>query len=84
MQGTSYDYNYPNKGNWNLLGGLIENKNQTTGVFYSDGTMTGYKWNFAYDQRFLAGTAPPYFPYVTKFTVSMLGVQHTKWGRKYY
>jgi hypothetical protein len=82
--GTSYDYNYPNKGNWNLLGGLIENKNQTTGVFYSDGTITGNKWNFAYDQRFTEGTAPPYFPYVTKFTVSMLGVQHTKWGRKYY
>jgi hypothetical protein len=82
--GSSYDYTYPNKGNWNLLGGLIENKNQTTGVFYSDGTLTGYRWNFAYDQRFQEGTAPPYFPYVSKFTVTMLGVEHTKWGRKYY
>ncbi len=50
--GNGYDGNYPNKGFWNLLGGLIENKNQTTGVYYSNGTMTGYNWNFTYDERF--------------------------------
>jgi hypothetical protein len=84
VNGGSYDYTYANKGFWNLLGGLIENKNQTTGVYYSNGKMTGYKWNFTYDERFLNGVSPPYFPYVTKFTVSMLGKQAESWGRKYY
>jgi hypothetical protein len=80
----SYDYNYGNKGNWNLLGGLIEDKNQTTGVFYSDGTMTGYRWNFTYDDRFTEGVAPPYFPYVSKFVVEMQGIQPGSWSRKYF
>lgn len=82
--GSGYDSSYPNKGFWNLLGGLIENKNQTTGVYYSNGTMTGYKWNFDYDERFAEGLAPPYFPYVTKFTVSMQNKHAESWGRKYY
>jgi hypothetical protein len=82
--GGSYDYNYPDKGNWNLLGGLIEDKNQTTGVFFSDGTLTGYRWNFTYDDRFQAGVAPPYFPYVSKFVLTMMGLEDTGWNRKYY
>lgn len=79
-----YDYYYPNKGNWYLTGGLIENTNQTTGVFYSNGHVTGYTWAFTYDERFLSGAAPPYFPYVTKFVVTMLGIDAQSWGRKYY
>jgi hypothetical protein len=82
--GTGYDSNYPNKGMWNLLGGLIENKNQTTGVYYSNGNMTGYKWNFTYDTRFASGVAPPFFPYVTKFTIAMENKHAEGWGRKYY
>jgi hypothetical protein len=81
---TGYDSSYPNKGMWNLLGGLIENKNQTTGVYYSNGTMTGYKWNFTYDTRFQAGVSPPFFPYVTKFTIQMENKHTEGWGRKYY
>ncbi|MBN2083438.1 hypothetical protein JW859_14680 [bacterium] len=82
--GTGYDYNYPYKENWNLLGGLIENKNQTTGVFYSNGHRTGYNWNFTYDERFLEGKAPPYFPYVTKFVMNVQNAKETEWGRKFY
>ncbi|MDQ3024297.1 MAG: hypothetical protein M3R04_07960, partial [bacterium] len=82
--GGSYDYNYGNKGDWNLLGGLIEDQNQTTGVFYSDGTTTGYRWNFTYDDRFTEGVAPPYFPYVSKFVVEMQGIDPGSWSRKYY
>ena len=82
--GGWYNYNYPDKGNWNLLGGLIENKNQTTGVFYSNGHSTGYTWNFDYDERFAQGAAPPYFPYVTKFIIEMQNLQASNWGRRYY
>lgn len=82
--GGAYDYDYPNKGNWNLLGGVIENENQTTGVRYSDGHATGYTWDFTYDQRFSSGVAPPYFPYVTRFLVEMQGVDAQNWGRRYY
>ena len=82
--GNNYDYNYPNKGKLNLTGGLIENRDQTTGVYYSNGHKTGYEWNFTYDDRFLAGKAPPYFPYVTKFIMEMHGVNAEGWGRKYY
>jgi hypothetical protein len=84
VSGGSYNYNYPNKGYWNLLGGLIENKDQTTGVYYSNGKLTGYIWNFTYDNRFSSGLAPPFFPYVTKFTVSMQHKEAEAWGRKYY
>lgn len=82
--GGAYDYNYPNKGDWDLLGGLIENQNQTTGVRYSDGHATGYKWDFTYDERFSAGVAPPYFPYVTRFLIEMKGIDAENWGRTYY
>jgi len=82
--GGSYLYSYPNKGNWTLVGGLIENKNQTTGVFYSDGHVTGYLWDFHYDERFLKGVAPPYFPYVTKFLAQLMNMQASNWGRAYY
>ena len=82
--GGGYDYNYPYKEDWNLLGGLIENKNQTTGVYYSDGHITGYLWKFTYDQRFSEGHAPPFFPYVTKFTMTLRDLEATGWGRKYY
>jgi hypothetical protein len=80
----SYDYNYPDKGNWNLVGGLIEDRNQTTGVYYSNGHVTGYRWNFTYDDRFAEGTAPPFFPYVTKFQMQLGGIEAEDWGRKYY
>jgi len=82
--GGGYDSNYPNKGYWNLLGGLIENKDQTTGVYYSNGRLTGYLWNFTYDERFAHGMAPPYFPYVTKFIAELRELRAEKWGRKYY
>jgi hypothetical protein len=82
--GSSYNKSYGNKGKWNLTGGLIENVDQTTGVEYSDGTQAGYTWNFTYDQRFKSGTAPPYFPYVTKFTANNLGTVADAVGRKYY
>lgn len=82
--GSGYNYNYPNKGNWNLVGGLIEARNQTTGVFYSDGNLTGYTWNFTYDNRFLSGVAPPYFPYVSKFVLQMQGIDPQNWSRKHY
>lgn len=82
VDGT-YDYYYPYKGSWNLLGGLIENKNQTTSVYYSNGHQTGYTWNFTYDDRFVAGAAPPYFPYVTKFQMQVQNLEATGWGRKY-
>jgi hypothetical protein len=82
--GGGYDYGYPFKEDWNLLGGLIENKNQTTGVYYSDGHITGYLWDFTYDGRFAEGKAPPYFPYVTKFLMQLQNLETTGWGRKYY
>jgi hypothetical protein len=81
---TGYDKAYPDKGKWNLLGGLIENTDQTTGVIYSSGLKTGYTWNFNYDNRFKAGVAPPYFPYVTKFISSLSEFQDDWVGRKYY
>ena len=84
ISGTGYDYNYPDKGDWNLLGGLIEDKNQTTGVYYSNGHITGYRWNFDYDERFSEGIAPPYFPYVTRFIIEMKNKQAQSWGRGYY
>ncbi len=84
INGTAYNYNYPDKGNWNLLGGLIEDKNQTTGVYYSNGHVTGYRWNFDYDDRFNEGVAPPFFPYVTRFIIEMKNKQAQSWGRKYY
>ena len=83
-QDGGYDAGYPNKGKWNLLGGLIEDKNQTTGVYYTSGKITGYLWDFDYDERFAAGVAPPYFPYVTKFEVNYDGMEPGLWGRKYY
>lgn len=82
--GGAYNYGYANKGDWNLFGGLIENMNQTTGVFYSNGHQTGYSWNFTYDTRFEDGLAPPFFPYVTKFIIQMGQLQQTGWGRKYF
>jgi hypothetical protein len=84
IAGGNYVYNYPNKGKLKLTGGLIENRNQTTGVYYSNGHKTGYEWDFTYDDRFLEGKAPPYFPYVTKFIMEMHGVNAEGWGRKYY
>jgi hypothetical protein len=84
VSGGSYDYNYPNKGMWHLTGGLIEHTNQTTGVFYTNGHVTGYTWDFTYDERFQKGVAPPYFPYVTKFVVTLLGIEARSWGRQYY
>ncbi|MCB1221560.1 MAG: DUF4900 domain-containing protein [Planctomycetales bacterium] len=83
IQGNNYVYNYPNKGKLQLTGGLIENRNQTTGVYYSNGHKTGYEWDFTYDDRFQTGKAPPYFPYVTKFIMEMHGVNAEGWGRKY-
>ena len=83
ISGNNYVYNYPNKGKLKLTGGLIENRNQTTGVYYSNGHKTGYEWDFTYDDRFQAGKAPPYFPYVTKFIMEMHGVNAEGWGRKY-
>jgi hypothetical protein len=80
----NYNKAYGNKGKWNLTGGLIENTDQTTGVEYSDGTQAGYTWNFTYDQRFKNGVAPPYFPYVTKFTADMQNLTDDSIGRKYY
>jgi Tfp pilus assembly protein PilX len=80
----AYNYNYPDKGNWNLLGGLIEDKNQTTGVYYNNGHRTGYRWNFDYDERFNHGVAPPFFPYVTRFIIEMKNKEAQSWGRKYY
>lgn len=82
VDGT-YDYYYPFKGTWSLLGGLIENKNQTTSVYYSNGHQTGYLWNFTYDDRFLTGHAPPFFPYVTKFQMQVQNLEAKNWGRKY-
>ncbi len=79
-----YDFNYANKGKWKLLGGLIENKDQTTGVFYNSGKITGYTWDFTYDDRFAGGAAPPYFPYVTKFTMGVNNLHSEQRGRKYY
>jgi hypothetical protein len=84
VTGSSYNKSYGNKGKWNLTGGLIENVDQTTGVEYSDGTQAGYAWNFTYDKRFQSGTAPPYFPYVSKFTATNLGTVDDAIGRKYY
>jgi hypothetical protein len=84
ISGGTYDYNYPNKGNWNLLGGLIEDKDQTTGVYYSNGHITGYTWNFTFDERFSSGAAPPFFPYVRKFQVSRGDIVPDNWGRKVY
>jgi len=79
-----YDYYYPNKGQWHLTGGLIEHTNQTTGVFYTNGHVTGYTWDFTYDERFLKGVSPPYFPYVSKYLATLLNMQARSWGRKYY
>jgi hypothetical protein len=42
----------------NLVGGLIENQSQTVGVVGGG----GYARNYKYDQRYLKGFAPPFFP----------------------
>lgn len=84
IKGQGYDFNYPTKGSWNLLGGVIEDKNQTTGVFYSSGKVTGYTWNFAFDDRYTAGLAPPFFPYVNKFQTLVQNFEQNGWGRAVY
>lgn len=84
IKGGGYDFNYPTKGSWNLLGGVIEDKNQTTGVFYSSGKVTGYTWNFTFDDRYSAGLAPPFFPYVNKFQTMVQNVTQQAWGRAVY
>jgi hypothetical protein len=53
-----------------LLGGVISDYYGAFGTFSgSSGMQTGYGRNFVYDNRVLSGMAPPYFPYMDRFTI---------------
>jgi len=53
-----------------LLGGVISGWYGAFGTFSgTSGMRTGYGRNFVYDNRVLQGMAPPYFPYMDKFTI---------------
>ncbi len=55
-----------------LLGGVITNFYGAFGTFSGGGMQTGYGRNFVYDARVLAGSAPPYFPYMSSFTSNVV------------
>lgn len=58
------------RGTATLLGGVISDYYGAFGTFSgSSGMRTGYGRNFVYDDRVLQGMAPPYFPYMDKFTI---------------
>jgi hypothetical protein len=58
------------RGTATLLGGVITDWYGAFGTFSgSSGMRTGYGRNFVYDDRVLQGMAPPYFPYMDKFTI---------------
>jgi hypothetical protein len=58
------------RGTATLLGGVITDWYGAFGTFSgSSGMRTGYGRNFVYDNRVLQGMAPPYFPYMDRFTI---------------
>jgi len=58
------------RGTATLLGGVITDYYGAFGTFSgSSGMRTGYGRNFVYDNRVLKGMAPPYFPFMDKFTI---------------
>ncbi|MFA5100756.1 MAG: DUF4900 domain-containing protein [Candidatus Omnitrophota bacterium] len=58
------------RGTATLLGGVITDWYGAFGTFSgASGMRTGYGRNFIYDDRVLQGMAPPYFPYMDKFTI---------------
>ena len=66
VQVEDYD-NGTDKGNVNLLGGIIENYYGAFGQFStSGGYRSGYGRSFTYDQRMKRGMAPPSFPGITE------------------
>jgi hypothetical protein len=65
----SYDSG-SSRGTASLLGGVITNYYGAFGTFSgTSGMRTGYGRNFIYDNRVLEGMAPPYFPYMDKYTI---------------
>ena len=71
---TVQNYNtISNRGNVNLIGGLIENYYGAFGTVGSTPTNgTGYGRNFAFDDRMSAdvGMSPPYFPTASNWTIT--------------
>ena len=58
------------RGTATLLGGVISDWYGAFGTFSgTSGMRTGYGRNFIYDDRVLQGMAPPYFPYMDRFTI---------------
>ncbi len=58
------------RGTATLLGGVISDWYGAFGTFSgTSGMRTGYGRNFIYDNRVLQGMAPPYFPYMDRFTI---------------
>lgn len=65
----------------NLFGGSITDFYGAFGRFSGTNLISGYGRNFVYDERMLAGKAPPYFPYMANFT-SIITPQESFLSRK--
>lgn len=50
------------RGDFVLLGGMIQNRRGAFGTFNGDGPVSGFSRVYTYDQRFRMGVAPPFFP----------------------
>ncbi len=57
------------RGTATLLGGAITDFYGPFGTFSGTTNISGYGRNFVYDARMLAGTTPPYFPYMKDYFV---------------
>jgi hypothetical protein len=70
---TVDDYNSGSpKGTATLLGGVITDFYGPFGTFSGGSMQSGYGRNFVYDARVLEGMAPPYFPYMTSYSSSVV------------
>ncbi len=65
----NYDSGAP-RGTATLLGGAITDFYGPFGQFSGTTPTHGYGRNFVYDARVLSGQTPPYFPYLSGFTIS--------------
>ncbi len=50
------------RGNFQLIGGMIQTTRGPFNTFSGSTCITGYERTYTYDQRFLFGVAPPFFP----------------------
>ena len=54
--------NGASSGNFQLIGGMIQTERGPFGTFSGDTHTSGFARTYTYDERFLAGLAPPFFP----------------------